>query len=370
MRGTASLAALALACAGLGATNAAETEEASGLDRAWDHLTFIDDGEREGIQKLALTGRAQFDAVWVEPDGMEDFDDLTWRRFRFGAEMVFLKEWTAHLEADFDLNEEFGDWYTGLTDAYVAWSPGKRLALTALKQSAGFTLDGATSSKKLLTLERNNLANNLWFAKEYFTGLHASGGFGADGSFRAGFFASDGDPEISVDEASWFTLASVGYAVGSAKLRVDHVYQDEDPAANTRDFEQVLALVVQWQDGPWGLWAETALGDGFATQGQSDVWGVDAMPFFDISPRTQVVLRWTYLRSRDDNGLRLNRYDDRVEAGLGDRYDELLVGYNVLFYDHKLKWQTGASWAQMHDAAGDGGAYQGVTLSTGLRVYW
>jgi phosphate-selective porin OprO/OprP len=326
-----------------------------------------DDGP---IQQVALVGRAQVDAAWVEPEGLPSFSDTLWRRFRFGVEMTFLGDWTAHVEADLDLNAAISDWYTQLTDAYLSWSACERVELVALKQSAGFTLDGATSSKKLLTLERNNLTHNLWFTEEYFTGLLAQGHWSGDGSYKAGVFSSDGDPEIGVDGASWFTLASLGYEFGNTKWRIDHVYQDEDPDANTRDFAQVLSLVAQWQHGRWGTWAEIAGGDGFSGQGQSDVWGVDVMPFYRISKRTEAVLRLTHLDSRDANGLRLNRYDDRVEAGRGNVYDEGYVGYNVYFYDHRFKWQTCATWARMDDDADDGGEYDGATLATGLRLSW
>jgi len=94
------------------------------------------------------------------------------------------------------------------------------------------------------------------------------------------------------------------------------------------------------------------------------------MPFYDISKHTQLVLRYTYVNSEDDNGLRLNRYDNRVESGKGNEYNDVYAGVNVYFYSHKFKWQTGVSWAKLDDDANDGGEYEGWTLSTGLRVYW
>jgi phosphate-selective porin OprO/OprP len=94
------------------------------------------------------------------------------------------------------------------------------------------------------------------------------------------------------------------------------------------------------------------------------------MPFFDISTHTQVVLRYTHLSSSEDNGLRLNRYENEVVNGRGDTYNEGYLGLNVYFYGHKFKWQTGVTWADMQDSATDGGEYEGWALTTGLRVYW
>ena len=46
-----------------------------------------------------------------------------------------------------------------------------QLALTVGKQSLPFTQEGATSSKELITIDRSNLANNIWFSQEYMPGV-------------------------------------------------------------------------------------------------------------------------------------------------------------------------------------------------------
>lgn len=100
-------------------------------------------------------------------------------------------------------------------------------------------------------MQRNNLTNNLWFTSEYFTGILAKSDFTANWSYKAGVFSSDGSDELSHFEASYFTLASLGYNfTGSPKLdkgliRVDYLYNDEDIEADTRDFSQVLSLVSE-----------------------------------------------------------------------------------------------------------------------------
>ena len=49
-------------------------------------------------------------------------------------------------------------------------------ALTVGKQGVPFTMDGSTSSKELLAIDRSNLANNMWFPEEYMPGISSSGG--------------------------------------------------------------------------------------------------------------------------------------------------------------------------------------------------
>jgi phosphate-selective porin OprO/OprP len=104
--------------------------------------------------------------------------------------------------------------------------------------------------------------------------------------------------------------------------------------------------------------------------GQRDLWGLMAMPYVNITDKLQAVSRYTYLASDDANGVRLATYESRIVPGRGDRYNELYLGANYFFYGHKLKLQTGVQIADMRDPANDGGAYSGVSWTTGLRVGW
>ena len=151
-------------------------------------------------------------------------------------------------------------------------------------------------------------------------------------------------------------------------IRVDYVYNDEDVNADTRDFSQVLSLVTQWEIGPWGLWTDISAGKGYAEQ--SDVWGMALLPFYNFNKHIQTVLRYTYLSSKDDNGLRLGRYEREIVEGRGNEYNEIYGGINIYFYGQKFKWQTGLQYTTMEDDANDEGKYEGWGLSTGLRLYW
>ena len=348
-------------------------EEPSTYDRIWSHATLYKDEGDGFMRRFALSGRLQFEAMHFDNDE-EDFDETTWRRFRFGFKAKLAGDWVAQLEGDFDLNESSGDWYNRLTDAYIGWNPDDARDLRILKHSAGFTLDGATSSKKLLAMQRSNLTNNLWFTAEYFTGISLSGDTADDWSYKAGLFSGDGDDEISISDGSYFLLGSLGYdwarklAMDRAKVRLDYVYNDRDPDNNTRDFSHVVSLSSQWEQGRWGLWTDLGAGEGYFDQ--SDVWGFSLMPFYRQSELLQWVMRYTFIDSDEPNGVRLGRYHGEVTAGRGDRYEEIYLGLNLFFYGHRLKWQTGVEYAEMDDEATDGGKHEGWGATTGLRVYW
>lgn len=353
---------------------AANEKDASTFDKIWAYGTLYENEDNRVLQKFALSGRIQPESAWFDTNQGEFVDEFLWRRFRFGFKADVFRKWVLHLEGDFDLNESFGDWYSRLTDAYVGWSPNKNLSLKFLKQSVGFTLDGATSSKNLLTLQRNNLTNNLWFTREYFTGIGAKGTADQHWSYNVGIFSSDDHDEISRFNASYFGLLSLGYKFGetpkldSGFVRVDYVYNREDPESGTREFSQVLSLVSKWQLRRWSIWSDLSGGKGYA--GQSDVWGLVVMPSFDFSPRYQVVFRYTFVTSKDANGVRLPRYSGSIIDGRGNEYNEAYVGFNVFFHGHKLKWQTGVDYESMEDDASDAGSYNGWGLNTGIRISW
>jgi phosphate-selective porin OprO/OprP len=342
-------------------------------ERWWDYATLYERADNDVLQTLSLSGRLQAETAYFDAS-QGDYDDAVWRRSRLGFKARLYRNWVIHIEGDFDLNSDAEDSYTRLTDAYIGWSPESGLKVKVLKQSAGFTLDGATSSKNLLTLQRSNLTNNLWFTAEYFTGVTLASEIGSDWSYKAGIFSSDGNENISEFDASYFGLLSLTHSFGGqldideASIRIDYVYNDEDVNSNTRDFSSVLSLVSQWQSGSKGLWTDLSAGRGYADQ--SNLWGITLMPFYDFNQHLQAVLRYTYMSSSEENGIRLGRYENKIASGLGDKYEEIYAGFNVFFYGHKMKWQTGLQYTSMDDSAHDGGDYEGWGVTTGLRLSW
>ena len=80
--------------------------------------------------------------------------------------------------------------------------------------------------------------------------------------------------------------------------------------------------------------------------------------------------RYTYVHSFGDNGVRFGRYENALESGRGDQYNEIYAGLNWLIYGQRFKIQTGFKYTWMDDAANDGGEYRGWGWTTGLRMSW
>ncbi|NDV61355.1 hypothetical protein G0Q06_02695 [Puniceicoccales bacterium CK1056] len=356
--------------------NAAEETSASSMeetyDNIWGYSKLYSNEDNEFIQKIAFTGRLQYDYAYYDEDDTGSWDDTVWRRARAGFKATVLNNFTVHVEGNFDL-ENTDPAYDGLTDAYLGFKLPNGLSIKLGKQSAGFTMDGATSSKRLITTERSGLSNNLWFTREYFVGASLSGKKDKL-SYKAGVFSNDASKEFeNFAEERFFLLFSIGYDFGdkldvdTALLRLDYVYNDESDSVGTKSLKQVISLNGQYDNGRYHMRADMTNGKDF--NGNS-IWGFQIMPFVDLNDTFQVVASYNYLSSTNDNGLSLNRYEKKLVGGKADRIKEFYLGLNTYFYGHKLKWQNGIQFTDAEDGANDGGEYSGIGFTSAIRISW
>jgi len=338
-----------------GGTAAHSDEKAPSIyDRLWDLPTLYKNEEGSFLNEFRIIGRV---------------------RLRIGANAEFFhRHLIARVEVDFDPQNDTPA-YRRLTDAYLAWKFCDALKLTVGKQSVKFTLDGSTSSNELLTIDRNNLSNNLWFPEEYMPGISLSGKI-EEWVYNVGFYSGGSlSPEFGNFDAGNLGLVSVGYdfakqlKVKKALLRGDYVYNQRDPESTfTRSLENVGSLVFILDVGRWGLSTDVSRATGYA--GQGDLFGLNAMPWFNITDKLQIVGRYTYMTGDKANSIRFARYESFITSSRGDEYNELYGGLNYYLYGHKLKVQTGLSYVTMHDNIGDGGRYAGWNWTTALRMSW
>ena len=345
-------------------------------DRVWRFAEWYRNDKARVIQRVQFSGRFQHEyAVVNSGEGDEgDHDEWNVRRLRIGGRVTMFRTFLFHTEVELNPQER-DPFYMRFTDLYLQWSRSPRFVVTGGKQAVPFTSEGATSSRELVTIDRSNLANNIWFGQEYMPGFSVSGRV-APWVYRAGIYSSGAiNRELGEFNGGVFTLALLGYDLGpkigmrEALVTGNYLYQQED-ANNTftRPFSHILSVHTRFEDPAWGL--RTDVSKAIGNLGQSNLWSVMAMPFYNVTAKFQVVGRYTTVRSADNNGVRFALYESRVVPGRGDRYDEVYAGANYYFYGHRLKVQTGVQWADMQDRADDGGAYSGVAWTSGVRVGW
>jgi phosphate-selective porin OprO/OprP len=343
-------------------------------DKVWQQFTTIyDDASNPVVQRVLFTGRFQHEFAVIGAD-QGDHDEWNTRRLRLGPRVTLLRNFTLHVEAELN-PQEMDPLYMRLTDAYLQWTPGARLVLTAGKHSIPYTMDGATSSKDLITIDRSNLTNNIWFTQEYLPGVSVAGRI-SPWVYRLGVYSSGtANKEFGEFDGGAATLAVAGYDFGKrlgvkeALLAANYVHQNENVNNTfTRQLENILSVNFRLETDRWGVRSDLSTATGYLRQ--SDLWGVMATPFVNLTGKLQLVGRYTFLSSDDPNGVQLGTYENRVVGGRGDEYNELYAGANYYFYGHRLKLQSGVQFADMNDRAGDGGEYSGVSWTTGIRIGW
>jgi len=348
--------------------------EPTAYDRIWGKFTeWYADASNPVVQRVLLSGRFHYDFATIDADQGEH-DEWNVRRLRIGPRITLFRRLTFHGEVELDPQRR-DPLYVRFTDLYLMWTQSPGLVLTVGKQSAPFTLDGATSSRELLTIDRSNLSNNLWFSQEYLPGVSVSGRRAA-WVYRAGLYSSgEANRELGEFNGGMFTLGVLGYdfapqlRVKEALLTGNYVHQNADPLNTfTRPLEHIGSINFRFEGTKWGARADLSTATGHL--GQSDMWAVQGMPFINITAKLQAVARYTFIESAAPNGIRLTTYESRLVGGRGDEYNELYLGANYYFYGHRLKAQTGVQFAEMNDRANDGGAYAGVAWTSGLRVGW
>ncbi|MDA8990072.1 OprO/OprP family phosphate-selective porin [Opitutales bacterium] len=353
-------------------------ENKSNYEKIWDKVVLYENDENSLVSKFWLTGRLQgeYHSFENEVAPAIDHDDYDWRRFRFGFKATLFGDITLHSEADLGLENRGRPLYNDLTDTYFSWSTENGMKFKLGKQSAPFTLDGSTSSKKLYTLERSKIAGNIWFGQEYFPGISVSGSKDEIDYF-AGYYSNDNKPEFDgAFKHGQFGILSVGkdYAANfdleKSYLRLDFMYQDDDGNDDVEDFNDwnaAYSFVTKWENNDWYFWTDLS----FADRKNGDIWGIQLMPFYDITDKTQAIFCYTHLESSGDNQLRASRWEDRLDRGefRGDDLTEYFFGLNHFFYGHKLKWQNGLQYTELNEADGSK-EYEGWGFTTAFRISW
>lgn len=345
----------------------------STYDKIWRFSRWYDDKSNPVVQRVLFSGRYQHEFAALGADE-GDHDEWNVRRMRLGPRVTMFRTFTVHAEVELNPQER-EPLYMRFTDFYVQWTRSGRFAVTVGKQGVPFTMDGTTSSKELLAIDRSNLANNMWFPQEYIPGVSVSGKI-SPWVYRAGVYSSgEANREFGEFSGGAFTLGALGYdfadALGTkeALLTGNYIYQHPDRDNTfTRRLEHVGSVNFKVDAGRWGIRTDLSTASGYL--GQSSLWGFMGMPYVNLTDKFQVVGRYTFLDSEDANGLFLATYENKVVRGRGDLYNELYLGANYYFYGHKLKLQSGLQFADMNDSAADGGEYSGVSWTSGLRVSW
>jgi len=340
------------------------------LEDLWDIPQLYSDSDSLLVNDLKLVGRYQWQYADLNSD-QGDWSDSESRRFRLGTEAkVFGGDWK--LKGEINVNDDFSPFYKSLEEAYIKYQGNDALNVTIGRQKPSWSYEWSTSSRKILTLERSLLVNQL--SPKKATGISASGSID-NWNYILGIYNGNINEEFGdFDDSGEFVLASIGYdySKGSdfdkAAWRFDLLHNRDEANNAAKPYKNSISLNHSISQGPVTLNTDLIHAGGYS----DDVYGIVLLPTYDISNKLQLVARYTYASS-DGDGLRAQkRYEKKAsltDSGYGEDYQSYYLGLNYYINDHKLKLMTGIEYADM-DGGSDGGEYSGWTLFSGLRLYF
>ncbi len=337
--------------------------------------TFYKNKDNPIIQEIAFIGRyqGQYSAVDSDQGTSNDWDH---RRARLGLKVKLFQDFELKGEILSELNDG-GDFYDGITEAYLAYKPNDAFNIFVGKVKPKFSLDWSTSSREIITLERNILINN--FGIDYASGVAISGKSG-NWSYNTSVTNNDingdgGRAEFGDLDGGWSYVANVGYdlkdslGVDKAIIRLDYLHSEHESKDDLlTKFDDSLAASFSVKQGPLAVNTEVLYGTGDG----GDMLGVYIMPSYDITKKLQVVARYTYAHSGDDAIRAQRRYERSVPLsgdGSGGEYNAGYLGLNYYFCKHNLKLMSGLEYSTL-DGGADGGDFDGWTWTTGVRISW
>jgi phosphate-selective porin OprO/OprP len=346
-------------------------------ERIWAVPVLYQNTDNPTLQSFSLIGRYH-GQYWNVRADQGDANDWENRRKIVGFSSKWFQDFT--VQAQMFLKTDGGSLYGGLYEGFIKWAPaGTDFSLSVGRLDYLFTgFERSKSSKKINVIERGLLVNQIMPAE--VVGAHLKGKKGRF-SYHAGWFSSSIEQEF--DD---FKSGSAGVVGGSydtplfykeGSLHLDYLHNSGKSEDNAfRPYRNVVSLWHRGESGRLGMGVDLTYAEPLETDGH--VFGLTIEPtwvllneVFGSNDPLQLAVRYQYASSTEDNGLSLQRrYEQKVTQGNGDRYQALYTGLNYYLYGHKLKLMAGGEYAQMKDAADDGGKYNGWTWFGAIRLYF
>ncbi len=352
-------------------------ETVSVFDQVWAAAVLYESDENPTLQSFSLIGRyhGQYWVVRADEGNARGWEN---RREIFGFNSRWFRNFT--LQAQMYLNTHSGPLYNGLYVAFIDWSsPDTDLSVSVGRLDYLFTgYERSKSSKKINSIERGLLVNQIMPAE--VVGAHLRGRQGRF-SYHAGIFSRSIEEEFSDFDTG--SAAVIGGAYDTplffqeGNLHLDYLHNSRGTEGNAfRPYRHIASLWHRGGSGRLGMAVDLTVALPLETDGH--VWGLTLEPtwmlldsVFGNSDPLQLVARYQYAVSSEDNGLHLQRrYEEEVTQGEGNKYQAFYAGVNYFLYGHNLKLMMGGEYAHMQDDADDGGRFRGWTWFGAVRLYF
>ena len=342
----------------------------------WDYCDIFDMGklyksDTGFITKFALIGRYHGQYHWSDSNQSGLSEDWENRRSRFGVQIGFLGDF--EFEGQFNLDWDGDRFFKDVEDLYVVYEPSDDFYAIVGKVKPKITREYSTSSKRIKTVERSQLVNQVVPDKigGFIVGGNVTEQLFVEGAVCAG--SNDDDWGLPYDGDSELAASlRVGYDITeSTNVRLDYFYADGAGVdENVEEYDHILSLSTQSDWDRVHLVTDLVFASGIDDNRNSDAWSVVVMPYYDITDKLEAVLRYTYSAADGDEGIRLqSRYERETAADQrGDEYHAIYGGLNYYICGDKLKLMGGVEYSTLSTESA--GRYKNWTVFTGVRLYF
>jgi len=349
------------------------------IESAWSFCDVFDYGtiyKGDGfIRKVALKGRYQ--GQYVDTSDLVDGDRF-WehRRFRTGVvidmahNLTFNNVWNMDTSRSFD-----GDrFFDNIDTMFLQWKPSSDFYIIVGKDKPKITREYTTSSSRILSFERSTLVNNVTSEKSWGTAV----GFNALGlNHEVGVWANTFDDQVRFTHFSGGGMLTyrANYDITEATtLFFDYQYNNNSAMLGRSAFadaagspwQHLFAIGSESKWGNLGLVTDLIVAsDGPNAQQRfgNDTWGVVIMPYYDITDKLQLVLKYAYMdEGRIDRPQRNSGFRPWV-----DNYHTFYAGLTYRICGDKLKLMGGYEYAT-GDVQFTGADYKADSWLVGVRM--
>ena len=333
------------------------------------------------IQEIKVFGR--FHYQWGYTDGTYNGVDFSGngdevRRFRIGTSVKFLNGFKFSARANLEKGDfretQFG--YNNFDEINLSYDFGDRFGFEDVnvgygRYKIGFGGEEIGSSKKIKTIERSNLNNNLAPGRATGAMFKAKRG-GVD--YTASVFSTDVDDETfgSWDGGVGYWLAAEFEALGGDITAQFLGYDGAVGNDVSRNVKWASSLTYETEIGNWELFTNASYGE----VNGSDLYGFVIMPStFLIEDKLEAVFRYQYANSSADQ-IRINGGSVRDVANFelgpstvqrGDLNHTIYAGLNYYLCGNNAKVMVGAEYETLR---GDVVDLEATTLWAAFRMYF
>ncbi|MDF1826642.1 MAG: porin [Verrucomicrobiales bacterium] len=328
------------------------------------------------IRGISVHGRyhGQYITGQEEINGVTNNGYHNWahRRVRLALEVEMANNLTFFAEANIadgtgsstGLVNPGDPFFNDFQDFYIKWEPTDAYFLKIGKQKQHLTREDIESSKRIKTVERSAIVNEVAGARPwgvvfgFETGelSHEIGGW---------IYGAQADSPLWVD-----TRANAGFSYNlevpvsdSTTVFFDYVFVDNDGGADTAQgpaangtvgsaYEHSLALGAEYESGRFELMTDLVYAANRTSSGGipagDDTWGFYVIPSYDITEKLEAVFRYAYMAQGREQ--RTQRFGDDLDGDLDARqsvenYHTFYAGLQYFICGDNLKLMAGYEYA-------------------------